>query len=391
MTTANPFAPVTELTPEATAIVAVSRPGAALASRLASDIPGADLYLEQKTVGGEASAAEHVYPYDLPLRPVVQNLFARYRRLVVFLPVGATVRLLAPVLEGKENDAAVVCVDDAGRFAVSLLSGHRGGADELAELVATALGAQPVITSASDVLRVTAVDMVGRHLGWKIEATATDLTRAAAGIVNGGPVALWLDPETGVPWPDDAPLSGGLEMVGGFSIALGDQFLGTLLVSDRLLHTISGWQTPRQPVVIYRPPTLVIGIGCRRGVDMPHLQHLVESTLGNNGLSSGCVAAVATADIKAHEPGILELAEHLGVPLHTYSGAELNAVAARQPVASTSGRTSAVATPSAAQDLLGIFGVSEPAAMLAAGTDELLVPRTKSDRATVAVARIVPT
>ena len=379
-----------EVPADETAIVAVSRPGAVLAMDLAASITDSDLYLERKITGGELAETPGVRLYDLPLRPVLQRLFTSYRRLVVFLPVGATVRLLAPVLVDKRRDAAVVCVDDAGRYAISLLSGHHGGADALAHDVAAAIGAQPVITSASDALDVTAVDLVGRGSGWQIEATPTDLTRAAAAVVNGGPVALWLDPETGARWPDDIPPSDGVVAVANVNDAFGGQFRAILVVSDRLEPFPHDLPNSNPTVVIYRPPTLVAGVGCRRGVDERHLKELLETTLAANNLSINCLASLATADIKANESGLVALAEHLGIPLHPYAAAELNAVAERQPVAVTAGSPLKTATPSAAQDLLGVFGVSEPAAMLAAGASGLVVSRTKSDRATVAIARIAP-
>lgn len=358
-----------------TAIIAVSRPGAALAGRLAAALPDAGLYLERRTADSTLPP-DGVQLYDLPLRPVVQRLFAECRAVVVFLPVGATVRLLAPVLGSKRRDAAVVCVDDAGRYAVSVLSGHTGGADALAQRVADALGAQAVITSASDALRVTAVDLVGRSLGWRIEASATDLTRAAAAVVNGEPVALWLDPATGVGWPDDCTLSDNIAIVGDWADALAPSYAAALAVSDRVLAAPSDGL----PVVIYRPPTLVAGVGCRRGTAVEHLRELVMDTLRDYGLAAGSLSGIATADIKADEAGIIALAAAMGLPLHIFAAAELDAA----------GRRADGATPSAAQDLLGVFGVSEPAALLAAGANRLLIPRTKSEQATVAVARSAP-
>ena len=363
-----------------TAIVAVSKPGAALARRLASALPDAELHLERKlAVDGE----NETRLYDLPLRPVLQNLFVNRDALIVFLPVGAAVRLLAPVFAGKKRDAAVVCVDDGGRYAVSVLSGHAGGADELARQAAAAIGAQPVITSASEALNVTAVDLVGRAQGWTIEASPRDLTRAAAAVVNGDPVALWLDPETGAAWPDDAVKSGSIVDVGNMDDALADDYSATLIVSDRLLATEA-----RHPVVVYRPRTLVAGIGCRRGVDAEHLRTLLDDTLTEHGLAAGSIAKIATADIKADEPGMAALADSMDVPLEIYTADELNARATQDAESTSDVGELSRPTPSAARDLLGVFGVSEPAAMLAAGADGLLIPRTKSDRATVAVARI---
>lgn len=364
------------------AIVAVSRPGAALARRLATSLTDAALYLERRTAGGASDDDGDTQLYDLPLRPVIQDLFARHRALVALLPVGATVRLLAPVLGSKRQDPAVVCVDDAGRYAVSLLSGHVGGADALARQVAAAIGAQAIVTSASDALNVTAIDLVGRGLGWKIEATPTDLTRAAAAVVNGEPVALWLDPETGVRWPDNVPISASISAVSDLSDAKAAGYAAALIVSDRVLSLDTG-----RPVVIYRPPTLVAGMGCRRGVEAEHLRELLERTLHEHGLARLSLARIATADVKADEAGLIVLADGLAIPLEIYGANELNA-AARQPERATGWPGVHAPTPSAAQDLLGLFGVSEPAAMLAAGSDGVIVPRAKSDRATIAIARI---
>ena len=359
----------------------MSKPGAKLARRLASKLTGAELHLERKLAAGEDEGTQY---YDLPLRPVLQNLFVNRDALIVFLPIGAAVRLLAPVFAGKKRDAAVVCVDDAGRYAISVLSGHVGGGDELARQVAEAIGAQSIITSASDALNVTAIDLVGKAQGWRIDASPTDLTRAAAAVVNGEPVALWLDPDCGASWPEDSAKSDGIVEVNSLAEAVADDFAATLIVSDRLLAV-----DVSHPVVAYRPPTLVAGVGCRRGVDVVHLRALLESTLQDYGLARHSLAKIATIDIKADEPGIIALAKSLGVPLEIYTAAELNAVVNR-PVASESDNELNRPTPSAAQDLLGVFGVSEPAAMLAAGANGLVAPRTKSDRATIAIARIPP-
>lgn len=365
-----------------TAIIAVSRPGAALARRLAESMGDASLYLERRTGNADTDAGSADL-YDLPLRPVIQDLFSRCDALVVFLPVGAAVRLLAPVLGSKRQDPAVVCVDEAGRYAVSVLSGHIGGADALAHRVANAIGAQAIVTSASDALQVTAIDLVGQDAGWRIEATSSDLTRAAAAVVNGDLVALWVDPESGATWPGESPLPTGIVSVTNLGAVREPRFAAALIVSDRVFALDTG-----RPLVTYRPPTLVAGVGCRRGVSEEHLRELLIHTLEDHGLAAMSMARIATADIKADEPGLLALAESLAVPLETYSADQLNAIAGSAADNSTAATALHHPTPSAAQNLLGVFGVSEPAAMLSSGADGVIVPRTKSDRATIAVARI---
>ena len=375
--------PDPEVAPTQTAIVAVSRPGAVLARRLASSLPDATLYLERRSADGDSGDGDRTQTYDFPLRPVIQGLFARHRALVVFLPVGAAVRLLAPVLGSKRQDPAVVCVDDAGRYAVSVLSGHVGGADALAHRVADAIGAQAVVTSASDTLAVTPIDLVGRDAGWRVEATPTDLTRAAAAVVNGDLVALWIDAATGASWPEDTTLSANIRPVTHLSGVRDSRYAAALIVSDRLFALDAG-----RPLVTYRPPTLVAGVGCRRGVSEDHLRELLLHTLEENGLAAMSLAKIATVDIKADEAGIIALSDSLSVPLETYDGARLNAVVEERSGAGRSASGLHRPTASAAQDLLGVFGVAEPAAMLASGAEGVIVPRAKSDRATIAVARI---
>ncbi len=365
-----------------TAIVAVSKPGAALARRLASTLPGTELHLEQR-LADHPDGSAHLY--RLPLRPVLQNLFVNRDALIVFLPVGAAVRLLAPVFAGKKRDAALVCVDDAGRYVVSVLSGHAGGADALARQVADALGAQPIITSASDALNLPPVDLIGQSVGWRISASPTDLTRAAAAVINGEPVALWLDPVTGAAWPNDSPLSDNITTLNSLDHAAAGDYAALLVVSDRLLSLDAN-----RPLVIYRPPTLVAGVGCRRGADAAHLQQLLLDTFQECGLAHQSIAKIATIDVKADEAGIIALADSLAVPLVTYPASDLNAVAHREPQPSDPALGLRPPTPSAANDLLGVFGVSEPAAMLAAGASGVIVPRARSDSATIAVARIPP-
>ena len=246
-----------------TAIVAVSKPGAALARRLASCLPEAELHLERRFVDVEDPDAR---AYDLPLRPVLQNLFVNRDALIVFLPIGAAVRLLAPVFAGKKRTLPwYAWTMEAGSRSAYCPDTSAAGMTWRAQ-VAAAIGALPVVTSASDALNVTAIDLVGRAEGWRIDATPVDLTRTAAAVVNGEPVALWLDPETGAPWPDDQPMTDSITRVNGLTDALSDRYAATLLVSDRRLSLDAD-----HPVITYRPayPVGRRGVSSRRRCRAP--------------------------------------------------------------------------------------------------------------------------
>ena len=296
----------------------------------------------------------------------------------------------------------MVCVDDGGRFAVSLLSGHVGGADRLAEEVAAILGAQPVITSASQVLETLAVDLMGQEFGWSIEADAVTVTRASASVINGEPVAICQETGEQDWWPGDRPFPANLARYDRLQSALASGISPLLVITDRTdLWDIGdpspdGRASPPGGVVVYRPRSLVVGMGCRRGVTREHLEELLESTFAAHHLSTRCIKRIATASIKMEEPGLQELARMYDVPLVCFEAEELNGVfdsleltGSEDGDAVSHAFSAGSLTPSAqARRLVGVWGVSEPAAVLASGGGELLVSKVKTDRATLAVARI---
>ncbi len=376
-----------------TAVVAISRRGSVLARLLTSLVEGElTLYLERRFhQEGDRSVA-----FDLPVRPLLQQLFSEHRQLVLFMAVGAAMRLLAPLLKDKHADPAVVCVDDAGHFAVSLLSGHLGGADRLAQEVAHALGATAVVTSASHATGTLAVDLLGHELGWQIESKSEVVTRASAAVVNGDPVGIFQ--ESGEPawWPTDRELPDNVTIYPSLDALIEARWAAALVISDR---QAGAWaESDRdEPVVVFRPRSLVVGMGCRQGVPLEELEELLTKTFDSHNLAHQSLRCIATADLKRNEPGIQELAGKYGVPLVCYTAAELNSVFGEQPSSAsaigdtvTAGQSGSGPTPRPrVHQLLGMWGVSEPAALLCAGADELLVPRVKTDRATIAVARVV--
>jgi cobalt-precorrin 5A hydrolase/precorrin-3B C17-methyltransferase len=270
--------------------------------------------------------------YEGPVGDAVRTAFAQCEQLVCFLATGAVVRLVAPLLSGKTEDPGVVCVDEGGRFAVSLLGGHAGGANELAREVGDVLGAEPVVTTATD-----AVDLPGLDtLGLPVEGDVAGVSRA---LLDGEAVALRAE----VAWPLP-PLP--VTEEGSYTIRL----------TDRLVETA-------EREVVLRPPTLVVGVGASRGAPVGEVLGLVGDALREAGLSVASVAELATVDAKAEEAGIVEAAGRLGVPLVTYSAEELAGVDVPNP---SDAPLAAVGTPS----------VAEAAALVGGG--ELLVPKRKS-------------
>jgi cobalt-precorrin 5A hydrolase / precorrin-3B C17-methyltransferase len=281
-----------------------------------------------------AAWPERTRAYDGPVGDAVRRAFAECEQLVCFLATGAVVRLVAPLLGDKALDPGVVCVDEAGRFAVSLVGGHGGGANELAREVGELLGAEPVVTTATDAVGIPGLDT----LGLPVEGDVAGVTRA---LLDGEPVAL--DAEVAWPLPP---------------LPFAERGTHTVRLTDRALEPADG-------EVLLRPPSLVVGVGASKGAPVEEVLALVEGALRDAGLSPRSVAALATVDAKREEPGIVEAAARLGVPVVTYSAEELAAVEVPNP---SDAPLAAVGTPS----------VAEAAALADGG--ELLVPKRKSER-----------
>jgi len=174
-----------------TAIISITRHGIALAARVVAAQPGSRLFAPAKfKTEAEAAAPDATTCYEGRMGDQIPQLFAGYDALIAIVSLGAMVRVIAPHLKGKEIDPAVVVIDEAGKFVIPMLSGHLGGANALAGHLALALDATPVLTTASDARQTLAVDLLGRELGWRLEATHDAIVHASAAVVNDDPVAL---------------------------------------------------------------------------------------------------------------------------------------------------------------------------------------------------------
>src|SRR5574343_1250800 len=174
-----------------TAVVSITKHAIVLAGKVVTALPGAQLFCPEKfRCEGEQAAPGAVHCYEGKVGDQVPALFAAFDGIVCIVSLGAVVRLIAPHLKNKETDPAVVVIDEAGKFVIPVLSGHLGGANQLAGHLATALGAQAVLTTASDARETIAVDLLGRELGWTFDASHDEIVRCSAAMVNDEPVAL---------------------------------------------------------------------------------------------------------------------------------------------------------------------------------------------------------
>jgi cobalt-precorrin 5A hydrolase len=338
-------------------ILALTPRGAALARQLCAGLAGAQCWLPQN------QARE---PGDLVfvnLAQAFQEAFARKENLVCVMAAGIVVRTLAPFLKGKAEDPAVVVVDEAGQFAISLLSGHLGGANDLAREVAKIMGGTPVITTATDVQGLPALDVLAAENGLVIE-NLPEVRVISMALLAGRPIRV-VDPqgylagmlaahaESFIPAPD---LDQALSIPGP-----------AVYVGFRERPWPADW-------LRLRPRNLVAGMGCHKGIPEKELIDFIKSTFQQAGLSLLSLKAVATIEAKKEEPGLRMAARSLGVEFLWFTAQELERVPAPNP-------SQRVARH------MGVASVSEAAALKAGGV-ELLVPKRKAANATLAVARV---
>lgn len=345
------------------AIIAITRNGARLGSRLREGLSSAELFVPEKYRG---QAGKDSIPFTGELKELVGRVWPEYRGLVFIMAAGIVVRMIAPHLKGKDKDPAVVVMDDVGRFSIALLSGHLGGANELACKCAFLTGSREVITTATDANSLPSFDMLAKEEEWVID----DLSRIKT--LNS---LLLDDEEIAVVDPTERVRPyfrgrGNLCFYDTFLEALQSRAKGYLFVTNRRLPQ----QVQSERLLVLCPRNLVLGIGCNSGTEMEEIEGVVCANLKRLFLSAKSVKCIASASAKKDEPGLLAFAREHGFPLNFYESAELNRVLVPSPASIH------------AMAAIGAAGVAEPAAVLASGGGSLLLKKVKSGNVTLAIA-----
>ena len=329
-------------------VVAFSGNGCATALRLRDVLSGEDVRLHCKT----SSDTWGVPRIEGSVRDWTGRAFAECDAIVFIGATGIAVRYIAPFVRSKDTDPAVVCMDEHGRWAIALLSGHIGGCNLLTQRIADGMGAEPVITTATDLNGRFSVDTFAVRNGMRISSLkiAKDVS---ARVLDGRFVGFHSD----IPVEGDLPEGITVADSGEFGVCVSSE--PGKRPFDRTLNLV--------------PMDVVLGVGCRRGTDPGKLKAFVMRQLGSLGIAAERVAAVASIDIKKDEEAILQLARDLRVPSRFYSSGELNSLEGE------------FTTSRFVQHVTDVDCVCERSAAMASGGNRFLLRKTAEDGMTVAV------
>lgn len=333
-----------------TAVIALTKRGALLAARIKSVLPGADLYLPSRLLTEHPEAKGITGEFSL----FIGSIWSCYGRFVFIMAAGIVVRAIAPLLQGKARDPAVVVLDEKGQYAVSLLSGHLGGANDLAREIAHGIGAVPVITTATDVRGIPALDDLARKNGCHLE-NLQDWKKLATSILEDKAVGLYSTVRLELDFPAcvyriNSPAETG-------------RYHGIIYITEEVFQLR---KKTAFPYVILRPRNIILGVGCKRGKTGAEIVEAIKEALEGLRISVHSIAHLATLELKKDEAGLVEATQELGVPLKWVTAGEIAAVEHQ------------FAQSRIVREKVGVGAVAAPAAWLTAGEPHLV-----ADKATI--------
>ncbi len=344
------------------AVISVSKEGALLGQRVLGALPGGEAFERR---GEESGGAAILFQKTLPL---TDEIFSRFDGLLYIMASGIAVRAIAPHVASKTSDPAVLVMDECGKHCISLLSGHLGGANDWARDVALVVGAEPVITTATDAHGRASPDALARKCSFRVEPVEA-LKAVNAAIAKGEPFGWFVDPDG-----DDAEY---------FLQKLKEEGAAAEYFSEEKMETVSACAvlTERNvpvsvPHVFLRPKNCFLGIGCKRGTSEDLIAEAVRRAMASVGIRMSQVKSLASVDKKSDEEGLLAFAEDSGLPIHFYSAETLRKTAEKHHLE----------TSSFVQKEIGVGNVCEAAALTEAPSGRTLLAKTKFPSVTVAMA-----
>lgn len=343
------------------AIISLTKIGASLAGKIAK-LTRMDVFCKRGT--GNNSGIE----FD-SLKVLMTDIFSIYDGFVFIMATGIVVRMIAPFIVNKRIDPAVVVINESGEHVISLLSGHIGGANRLTKHLADLIHAIPVITTATDVNKKIAADLVAVDLGLDISSFSM-LKRVNIAIAEGQRVPFYIDAHMknmGMYLEKSKEKDFAIEVIdikkflyqAGMKVIITER--DNLLVEDALL---------------LHPRKIVVGIGCRRNVTKEEIIMSLNEACILAGADLSQIQSLASTVVKENEVGLLEACKQLQIPIYFYRNAELNDVIKKYKLECSE----------FVQEKIGVGNVCEAAAMLASQSKKLILPKMKMSKVAIAIA-----
>lgn len=355
-----------------TAVIALTKNGVELAGKIGRDLD-ADIYvkndyIEKVILNGELFM---IHPFTVDFHGMIKKIFHAYDALIFIMACGIVVRSIAPYIKDKQSDPAVVVVDELGRFAVSLLSGHIGGANRLAGRVAAVMGGIPIITTATDINGVIAFDELAAENHCAIENIG-DLKYISSELVNGGRISFFSDCRIAGVLPHNIE-----------SVVSGQLCKLAVAVTNSTKKPVDA-----EKILYLRPRNLIIGIGCKKGKTGQEIGEAVMDFIQNNSKSMLSVKCITSISVKANERGILDFCSEKNIPFKTFSAEEIKKVEHRFPSSDFVKKITGVGCVAEACAVLGGMhgGQWNEAERPAGSNPKLICPKTVYNGITLALA-----
>ncbi|MGI0015091.1 MAG: cobalt-precorrin 5A hydrolase [Nitrososphaera sp.] len=336
----------------------------AISRKIRQYMPEAEIYVPAK----HNDSGTDIHWFTEPSTQLVGTLFKSNDALICIFSLGAVIRMVAPHLLDKKSDPAVIVIDDKATHVISALSGHLGGANALARLVASYLKAEPVITTAADVNETIAVDLLGRQFGWTIE-NFENVTKVSALMVNEEDIAVYQDVGDKNWW--HGPLPKNVSPVYELEQVKRPEYKAGLVISDKVISDPGILAKS----VIYRPKSLVVGVGLHWDTSKDTIEFGINSVFRERGLSLHSIRNLASINREASVQGLEEYSKQYNFPVEMYDKQQLATVVVPNPSETV-------------QQFEGTASVSEAAALLSSKGSLVVQKQKFPPNLTVSVSRI---
>ncbi|MBE7652508.1 precorrin-4 C(11)-methyltransferase [Tenacibaculum finnmarkense] len=331
------------------AIIAVTEKGLEKALIIQKEFSKSLVITTLESTNGNVSTITSISDY-------LTDNFSKLDGICFVTALGICVRLIAPYIQDKNTDPAVISVDDLGVNVQSVLSGHKGGANNFALKVSAVLGANPVISTSSDVQEIWALDTLGTQFDWQTESSLS-ITKTMALFVNNKPTALLLDIK-------DKGTQHLEKTVPSFVTVFYDEKDIDYTQFDLFIAVSYKIYEAKIASLFLIPKVLSVGSGCSKELDFSVFQETFKTKLANEGLHFSAIKNFGSIDIKANQQAYLDFSTKNNIPFSTFTSDEINTISIPNP-------------SEMVQSKIGVAGVSESCAMLLSGNKELLVEKQK--------------